>query len=86
MTQQERLDQAVHDFLEVMGANGKTGVKAYKEKRVLDERRTGVIVEYYKAMLECSHSDSIYTVVQAAYRLGAAEARRESVSNAIRPV
>lgn len=76
MTQQERLDQAVNDFLEVMGANGKPGVKAYKEKRVLDERRTGVIAEYYKAMLDCAHTDSIYTVVQAAYRLGAAEARQ----------
>ena len=76
MTQQERLDHAVHDFLEVMGANGKPGVKAYKEKRVLDERRTGVIAEYYKAMLDCAHTDSIYTVVQAAYRLGAAEARQ----------
>lgn len=74
MTQEERLDKAVNDFLEVMGANGKPGVKAYKEKMVLDERRTDVIVEYYKAMLECSHSDSIYTVIQAAYRLGAAEA------------
>ena len=76
MTQEERLDKAVNDFLEVMGANGKPGVKAYKEKMVLDERRTDVIVEYYKAMLECSHSDSIYTVIQAAYRLGAAEARQ----------
>lgn len=78
MTQEERLDKAVRAFLDVMGANGKPGVKAYKEKRVLDERRTDVIVEYYKAMLECSHSDSIYTVVQAAYRLGAAEAREGS--------
>ena len=76
MTKEERLDRAVRDFLEVMGANGKPGVKAYKEKMVLDERRTGVIVEYAKAMWECSHSDSIYTVVQAAYRLGAAEAKQ----------
>lgn len=76
MTKEERLDKAVRAFLEVMGANGKPGVKAYKEKMVLDERRTGVIVEYYKAMLECSHSDSIYSVVQAAYRLGAAEAKQ----------
>lgn len=76
MTKEERVDKAVRAFLEVMGANGRPGVKAYKEKMVLDERRTGVIVEYYKTMLECSHSDSIYTVIQAAYRLGAAEARR----------
>lgn len=74
MTKDERVMKAVNDFLEVMGANGKPGVKAYKEKRVLDEHRTSVIVEYYKAMLECSHSDSIYTVIQAAYRLGAAKA------------
>lgn len=86
MTQEERLDKAVNDFLEVMGANGKPGVKAYKEKMVLDERRTDVIVEYYKAMLECSHSDSIYTVIQAAYRLGAAEARRAVMRNETRTV
>ena len=86
MTQEERLDKAVNDFLEVMGANGKPGVKAYKEKMVLDERRTGVMVEYFKAMTACKQNNSIYTVIQAAYRLGAAEARRAVMRNETRTV
>ena len=86
MTKEERVMKAVNDFLEVMGANGRPGVKAYKEKMVLDERRTAVMVEYYKAMLEGSHSDSIYTVIQAAYKLGAAETRRVVMRNETRSV
>ena len=76
MTQEERLDQAVNDFLEVMGANGKPGAKAYKEKQTLDDHRTLIIMEYLRAMQECAHVDVLFTTIQAAYRLGVAEANK----------
>ena len=76
MTQEERVMKAVNDFLEVMGANGKPCIKAYKEKRVLDDRRTLIFMEYLRAMQECEHVDVAFTTIQAAYRLGAAEARQ----------
>ena len=63
MTQEERLDQAVNDFLEVMGANGKPGTKAYKEKRVLDDHRTLIMMEYLRAMKECAYVDVLFTTI-----------------------
>ena len=76
MVESDRVKNARDRYLRLIGT-GKRCLE-YKVREELDTPRTAILMEYARAIREDNNADVLFSVIQAAYKLGVSDYKRHA--------